>query len=739
MIGYSSLFLSLLVTCIAAFSYFNLHFVNTRRHLGKERIGNFGLQCYRLSAALVCIAASYLLYIILDNNFEYAYVFSYSSRDLAWPYKISAFWAGQQGSFMLWLVFHVILGLLLSHKNDAPSGVMAVYSMLQAMLLTVLLVKGPFMLLAPHQVDGVGLNPLLQDFWMIIHPPIIFLGYAGLAVPFAYALEGLFSNKHNTWATAALPWALFSWCALGAGVFIGGFWAYKVLGWGGYWAWDPVENSSLVPWLVAGALVHSLFWAQLRPAALKGAYLASIFSFVTVLYGTFLTRSGILSDFSTHSFVDEGIGGLLAGLVLITLCCGVVMLIIRWPNLPDGQLYSSINSREFFLGCSVLVLTVMSIMVCIGMSTPLITMLMGNPSNVSESFYNNTSLPLAASLVMLLTVAPIVSHYRADTVRIKQYWWLAGIALLSLTLPFKLGLYHPMIVGTIVFSVTALIINMTIAGRNKRLSWPAAIAHAGLAILVIGILVSSAASQSVMLMLDGQQSKNIFETNITYLGTQQASDGSGLYQEFKIEGQGIENAVIGSFTKYNKDGKPSAREPGIYRGWLADLYVAPVMQQDDHVAQEIVFHKGENSLQNGVNLKFIGIQVSGGNGNSEMRMQALFEGTKGGKTETFKPELVYKNNTFIRIPITILGQYEVSINSVNPREGMVNIAFIDHAIAAKTDRVEVEISHKPFINLVWLGSILITLGSGWAAVNRFILYRQVLPNRPRQELTSRIQ
>lgn len=281
--------------------------------------------------------------------------------------------------------------------------------------------------------------------------------------------------------------------------------------------------------------------------------------------------------------------------------------------------------------------------------------------------------------------------------------------------------------------------NITIARRNKSLSLPAVIAHAGLAILVIGILVSSAASQSVMLTLDAQQSKNVFETKFTYLGTKQTSDGSGFYQEFMIEGEGIESSVIRPYTKYNKNGKPSTREPGIYRGWLADLYVVPVIEQDDHVVQGIVLHTGENILQNGVNLKFIGMQTLGGNGNSEMRMQALFEATKDGKTENFKPELVYKNNNFIRIPVIVLGQYEVSINGVNPMKGMINIDFIDQAIATNTDRVQVEISHKPFISLVWLGGILITLGSGWAAANRFILYRQVLPSRRSQHLTSRIQ
>lgn len=731
MIGYGAVFLALIMTCIAAFSYFNLHLAQRTRRSGKGSGSQSSLTFYRLSTAFAGLAAAYLLYLILDNRFEYAYVFSYSSRALSLEYKISAFWAGQQGSFMLWLVFHVIFGVFLSQKKDIPPGVMAVYSVLQAMLLIALLAKSPFMLMSQPQLDGVGLNPLLQDFWMVIHPPIIFWGYAGLAVPFAYALEGLFSNQHKNWTTAALPWALFSWCALGAGVFIGGFWAYKVLGWGGYWAWDPVENSSLVPWLVAGALVHSLFWARLTAVAVKAAYLASVFSFVTVLYGTFLTRSGILSDFSTHSFADEGIGGLLAGFVLITLAAGLVMLIVRWPDLPEGDLYPNIESREFFLGCAVLVLSLMAVVVFIGMSTPLITMLLGSPSNVSGGFYNNTSLPLAAALVILLTITPLLGNRGSSESRLKQYWWVVVIGLLSLVIPFKLGVYHPVILATIIFSVTAVIINMVAAKNKENLSWPAAVTHVGLAMMVIGIVISSAASQSVILTLEKQESKQAFGKSFTYSGVEQASDGKGFYQNFEMSSPGLGKSVIRPFTKYNKDGNSSAREPGIERCLLADLYVAPVMQHEDHdhSGQEIILRTGEENQHKDVTFKFIRAGMVGGTMGQEMRVQALLEVRKDGKTEQIKPELAYKNGGFTGIPVKAFGQYEIMINSVNPTEGKVSIDVIDRAAARNAERVEVEISHKPLINLVWLGATLITVGCGWAAMNRFRVYSKITATR----------
>lgn len=718
MIGYVTIILALLCTCIAGFSYFYSHWLSTRRVPKKGDTSNLGMICYRLSVAMVGIAACYLLYLILDNCFDYAYVFNYSSRELSLSYKIASFWAGQQGSFLLWLVFHAVFGLVLGRKKYVLPGVMAVYCILQAMLLLVLVVKSPFMLMSQPQLDGVGLNPLLQDFWMVIHPPILFLGYAGLAVPFAYALEGLFSNNHKKWLTAALPWALFSWCTLGAGIFIGGFWAYKVLGWGGYWAWDPVENSSLVPWLINGVLVHSLFWARSKPGAIKMAYLASIFSFVSVLYGTFLTRSGVLSDFSTHSFADEGVGGLLAGFVLINLFVGLVMLIIRWPDLPTGLLYSSVNSRDFILALGVIVISFMGLLVFIGMSTPLITMLMDNPSNVSAGFYNNTLLPLGGVLVILLTVIPMYSN-KKNSPDFKRKWWLGLSGLVSAFLAVKSGIYHPMIVVSIAFSVMAAIMNSLVQKGDKGLSWPARVTHVGLAIMVIGILVSSVASKTATLSLDKDQPKEAFGSVFTYQGVEEAKDGSGFYQKIRIGGRGIENTMVKPFTKYNRDGKPSAREPGIERMALADLYVAPVITHEDHDGKEVVLRVATESVEQGLTLKLIRSGIVNSAMGKEMRVQAVLTASKDGKVEEITPELVYKNGLVSTTSIEVFGQYEITINSINPKDGLININLIKRDESVKTQSINVEITHKPFINFVWLGAMLITIGSGWAALQRW--------------------
>ena len=216
---------------------------------------------------------------------------------------------------------------------------------------------------------------------MAIHPPIIFAGYALLAVPLAYAAGALLTGQTaREWLDCARKWALTAWAFLGAGIFIGGYWAYKVLGWGGFWGWDPVENSSLVPWLIAGIFIHVLRVARVREAALSMVHLAAIFAFSLVLYGTFLTRSGILGDFSVHSFSGSSIGMAIALVNALVLLAGLLLLIVRAKQLPQGEMYPSYDSREFVVLLGSLILMFMAAIVFLGMSMPLLTQLSGNPA-----------------------------------------------------------------------------------------------------------------------------------------------------------------------------------------------------------------------------------------------------------------------------------------------------------------------------------------------------------------------
>lgn len=721
MIGYGAVVLALLVTVVAATCYF---VAASRKQPGKQSLpGNVRL-LYILSVSLISVAAVYLMYILLGNRFDYAYVFSYSSRDLPIAYKVSAFWAGQEGSFMLWLVFHAVFGLILLRKPGAPVSVMAVYSLIQAVLLVLLLVKSPFMLLAEPRIDGVGLNPLLQDPWMVIHPPVLFLGYAALAVPFAYGLGAMLTGRHQEWLDVASAWTLVAMSCLGAGMFIGGFWAYKVLGWGGYWAWDPVENSSLVPWLAAAALAHLLVMAKVRVGAVRQAYIGVICSFVLVLYGTFLTRSGVLSDFSTHSFADEGIGGFLGLTVLVTVFAAFVLFILKWPGMPSGELYTKLASREFVLALTALILAFLGVMVFVGMSTPLVTMALGSPKSVGSAFYNKATLPVAVAIGAALVAGPVVKWGNGSYGGLKQHWWFGLLLAGGLAVAVWLKLYQPLFVTVLCLAIAAAATN-GYAAFTKRMSRAAACSHVGVAVMLAGIIASGAASQSATVTFVQGQPEKVFGQQVIYVGTEAAESGKGVYDTFEI---GLNKAVVQSLTKFNKEGMPAAREPGIYRSVLADLYMAPIAQEEA-AGPELTLTKGQTLVEDGVSLNFIKLAMAGLDGTSEVRVQALIEVAAKGQTQQVKLELANKNGQIIGSAVTAFDRYELHITGIRPVEGKVTIEFKDNKaanVAAGPKRLEAEVSYKPLINLVWLGTVLITVGTGWAGINKLIGHNQLL-------------
>lgn len=272
-----------------------------------------------------------LFYIISNHLFEYKYAWQHSSKALEMKYLLSCFWEGQEGSFLLWSFWHCILGLVVIKKEkqwEAP--VMTVVSFMQFCLATMIVGftffgqkvgSNPFTLLRneleapifsrPDYLslvkDGNDLNPLLQNYWMVIHPPVLFLGFAAVLFPFAYAIAGLWTKDHDGWIKPALPWALFAAGVLGLGIMMGAAWAYESLNFGGYWAWDPVENASLVPWLVLVAGIHTMLIYKHTGHSLRSTYLFILLSLLLVLYSTYLTRSGDLQETSVHAFTGDGI------------------------------------------------------------------------------------------------------------------------------------------------------------------------------------------------------------------------------------------------------------------------------------------------------------------------------------------------------------------------------------------------------------------------------------------------
>jgi len=349
--GHFFIVLSLVASLVATFSYF----MSTRAKLDGD--GTYWKRLARYAFLTECVSVfaifGILFYIISNHLFEYHYAWKHSSRSLEVKYLLACFWEGQEGSFLLWSVWHCVLGLILiktSKKWEAP--VMTVVSFMQFCLATMLaglyifdhkIGSNPFTLLResgvldnalglhvnmdPNQPlrpdylaaikDGNDLNPLLQNYWMVIHPPVLFMGFASTIVPFAFAIAGLWTKRFNDWVRPALPWALFSTAVLGVGIMMGAKWAYESLTFGGYWAWDPVENASLVPWLIMIAGLHTLLIFKHSGHSLRSTFLFFILSFFFILYSTFLTRSGILGETSVHAFTDLGMNSQLYLLLFV--------------------------------------------------------------------------------------------------------------------------------------------------------------------------------------------------------------------------------------------------------------------------------------------------------------------------------------------------------------------------------------------------------------------------------------
>ena len=369
------------------------------------------------AALFVILASAVLIFQLTSHDFSNGYVFSYSDRSLPLFYLLSSFYAGQEGSFLFWALCSSVIALLLFRSlrgSPLRSSVMAIFMTVQAALLLLVLVKSPFRTLWEMfpdaiadrvPVDGHGLNPLLQNFWMVIHPPVLFLGFAGMAAPFSLALAGLVKGDPKALLQRGLPFILSASLVLGLGIMLGAYWAYGVLGWGGYWGWDPVENSSLVPWLTSVALVHTVIAQQRTGKYARTNFALALVTFLLVVYSTFLTRSGILGDASVHAFSDPG-----AAMYWMLLCLlGVIVIVSllalgrRWKEFRPEESGSSVFTRESALGYGAIVLILTAAVVLFGTSLPIFS-----TTRVEPAFYDSSNLPLAIVMVLLIGLSLLV-------------------------------------------------------------------------------------------------------------------------------------------------------------------------------------------------------------------------------------------------------------------------------------------------------------------------------------------
>ncbi len=568
---------------------------------------------YDIFLGLVGISFVYLLVLFLTDKFQYSYVASYSSRDLTntFPhfFKLSALWAGQQGTFVLWLVYGLLLGLWVrSRAKDNEGWVMFFYILAQAFLLILALVSKPFAKLSFIPTDGQGLNPLLQNYWMQIHPPIVFLGFAAACIPFAFAMAALATNKYDNWVRQTMPWAVLSVVTLGLGIFLGGYWAYETLGWGGYWSWDPVENASAIPWFVGIALVHGMVVEKARGSWRRMNLLLAIALFLLIVYGTFLTRSGVLADFSVHSFTDLGYNNIL-WISLITLAIVSFGLWgYRARKIKGAAPSNDILSQEFTTFLAVALLLPFTLLVLFWTSFPLISTLFSKlpllskltptPAAIATSYYNMAGLIFSVIFALILgfnsllvwkkteigvflnkIIVPFAASAFGSLIilllglsKIVELWSAPSPPGVSLKVAFIIALYFLFFLG----SLFALITNLTNLIQRKG-NWKTIggyLSHVGFAILLLGIIISSSFGEKTKLTVAQDGNGTALGYNIKYAGTEQIK-AKEERANFELTRNGNTIKAYSVSKEMARGGETQyVRTPYIKKYLFSDLYVS---------------------------------------------------------------------------------------------------------------------------------------------------------------------
>lgn len=767
-------------------------------------------------------ASAVLFYLLLTHQFQFAYVYQQTSRDLPVHFLISSFWAGQEGSFLLWIFFMGILGLaVIKLTREWESPVMAVVALSQLFLISMVvglklgaleIGASPFMPLAEKfpdapmlqvpgfiPADGSGLNDLLQNYWMVIHPPTLFVGFTLMVVPFGFAVAGLWRRRYTEWVRPALPWALTATAVLGVGIALGGYWAYETLSFGGYWAWDPVENSSLVPWIIGIAAVHSMIIQKKSGRGHKSALFLNVMAYMFVIYSTFLTRSGILGDVSVHSFVDLGMMNQLLLWILTVGVIGFGLFAYRYRELPTPEREPNLLSREFMIFCGAMLLTAVAMVIAVGTSSPILGKLFREaPSTVPIEFYNTWTLPLSILFVFLaglgqlfwwnkmsvenmnrvllkpigLSVAStlavlVLTPFVEETVRatgtpsssgvvqaglvggIEQFWGMYGTGLLMLLLVFAafFALYGN---GLVLWRI----------GRGNPRMAGGAFAHVGFAVMVLGIVASSGFSKPIAegtgvligesrdnFVLSRGESRVVNGYRVTYVAQERTARQRPVYVLDFVDPNGRSFTVRPVVYKSEQDQWIQHPDHEIYPD--RDIFVAvspsPMFESANEDADapeksgELSISRGDSTVVGNGDyaIKFVGYETNVDPemlpDSTEIAVAALLDVTDLQTMETRRLSPVYmimedRSQQYIQNRVADWG-LNVTFTGMNVDSGSINL-YLEGVDVSPEDWIVVQAYEKPFINMLWLGFLLLTGGFGLAIFRRFSDNRFAANRRP---------
>jgi cytochrome c-type biogenesis protein CcmF len=530
-IGHFFVLLAFVTSLLATIAFF----IASRKQdvVEKKSWLRFARISFTIQSIAVLTVFGCIFYICSNHYIEYLYAYKHTSKELEFKYLLACIWEDQSGSFLLWSIWHCLLGFWLIKKSGSyEAPVLTIVSLAQVFLAMMLM--GVYMLgtkfgnspfvLTRNEIeapifsrpdylsllkDGVGLNVLLRNYWMVIHPPVLFLGFASTIVPFAYAYAGMQSRQYGNWIQPALPYTLFSTCALGVGIMMGGKWAYESLSFGGYWAWDPVENASLVPWLIGVAGLHTMVIYKATGRSLRASYLFALLGFVFVLYSTFLTRTGILGDTSVHAFTEAGkaMNILILSFLLVFTLLAIVFFAIRYKAIPTIHQEEGTSTREFWMFIAALVFFLSALFVSAKTSLPVINSIFGTnmaPPEDVEFSYNKVMI-LVAVITGILSAVTQYFKYKSTP---KGYWVkkIALPTLIAALITGFLAVFYPItyykqgpgflgaVYVALFASIYAVVANAAFiwTGLNGKLkNAGGSITHLGFALMIAGMIISA--------------------------------------------------------------------------------------------------------------------------------------------------------------------------------------------------------------------------------------------------------
>lgn len=579
---------------------------------GRSQRGDVVLSAERSVLAvfgLIAVAAACIIAAFLGDEFQYAYVAGYSNRELSVFYKVAGLWAGQPGSLVLWalmLAFFSALAVLQNRNRNRDLMPYVVGTLLVTIgfFLTVILTQdNPFARLPFAPADGRGLNPQLQNYWMVIHPPTLYLGFTAFTVPFAFAVAALLTDRLDTrWITATRRWTLLSWFFLSCGIIFGMMWAYVELGWGGYWFWDPVENASLLPWLTATAFLHSVMIQEKRSMLKMWNMLLVLGTYLLTVFATFLTRSGLIE--SVHSFATNlPIAYTFLGFMAALTVAGAILVYWRRDRFePDAHIESYL-SREAAFVANNLVFVAAMFAVMWGTMFPLISEgFMGQKIAVGPPFFNRVNVPLGLILLALAGIGPVIGWRKASKRNLRRNFtiplivlaatagafWIGGVRNVYVILTFALGAFT---ISTVIAEfVKGARARASIEGegaakalvhivqRNRR-RYGGYVVHVGIVIIFMGLAGQAYDSELQVSMTPGESVEMQSPFGHTYRLTYQdmsaytAQNMTKLVASLRVEKDGRPAGLLTAEHRAYRNREETNTEVGIRRAWNEDLYL----------------------------------------------------------------------------------------------------------------------------------------------------------------------